>query len=314
MRKGDAPIVAVATHGDAPAATEDDGLALSLLADRHSLRVEAVPWDARSSWDRYAAVLVRSTWDYHRRPDEFLGWATGVEAAGTALWNPAEVVRWNADKTYLRDLEAAGVAVVPTRWMPPESDVSLLDALGDRGWEEVVVKPSVGATAYRTRRLRSADVQRESGSLADIPRDAGALIQPFLPEVCSDGEWSFMYFDDGSGSLEFSHAVVKRPASGDFRVQDAFGGTVERAVPPGDLLRQVDETAATVSRLAPGPLLYARIDGVVSDGMHGAAGTFLLMEAELIEPVLFLARSERAPDRFAEAIARRIGVLDGRRP
>lgn len=301
-------VVAVATHRSAPAATDDDALALSRLATRYPVIVEARPWDADSGWQRYGAILVRSTWDYHTRLDEFLEWAAGVEASGTLLLNPAASISWNADKGYLRELEEAGVTVVPTEWVPRGSPLTLLDVLRERGWEDVVVKPTVSATAYRTRRVSIEDARKDPEILGEILRDAGALVQPFLPQIRSDGEWSFVYFDDGGGSLRFSHAVVKRPEPGDFRVQAQFGGTAEEVTPTADLLRRVDAVAATVCRLAPGPLLYARVDGLESDGRYAPAGSFLLMEVELIEPVLFMAETDRGADRFAEAIARKIGA------
>lgn len=311
MTPGTGGVVAVATHRRAPAATDDDALALSRLATRNPVVVEAVPWDADAGWQRYRAILVRSTWDYHTRLDEFLAWAAGVEASGTLLLNPSAAISWNADKGYLRELENAGVAVVPTAWIPHGSPLTLLDVLRERGWDDVVVKPAVSATAYRTRRVSIEDARTDPEIFGEILRDAGALVQPFLPQIRSDGEWSFVYFDDGRGSLRFSHAVVKRPGPGDFRVQAQFGGTAEEMTPTADLLRRVYAVAATVCRLAPGPLLYARVDGLVSDGRHAPAGSFLLMEVELIEPVLFLAESERAADRFAEAIARKIDAPGG---
>lgn len=304
---GGPPVIAVATHRQAPVATADDALAFSIIAGRSSARIEIIPWDTPSDWGRYAAVIIRSTWDYHRRLDPFLRWAEAVEASGAALWNPARVIRWNADKRYLRELQEAGVAVVPTEWVRRGSRIHLGAMLERRGWKRAVTKPSVGATAYRTGRAGIGDLEEGTMAVAKILEDADALIQPFLPEVCREGEWSFMYFDDGAGSLAFSHAVVKRPRAGDFRVQDEFGGTAEEVVPPSALLRQASQAAGAVARIAPGPLLYARLDGVVSDGTHAPEGTFLLMEAELIEPMLFLAHSARGADLFAQAVARRIG-------
>lgn len=300
-------VIAFATHRAAPRATEDDALALPRLTRRCRATVEAVPWDSPDAdWERYAAVLIRSTWDYHLQRDDFLAWAARVEAGGTALWNPASVVRWNADKRYLCAIEEAGVPVVPTEWIVRADETELGPVLRRRGWTRAVVKPSVGATAYRTYLTEADQPGAQAALLSDVLAQGDALVQPYLPEVARDGEWSLVFFDDGTGALAFSHAVVKRSAAGDFRVQHEFGGTVERMTPSAALLRQTTRAAATVGRLAPGPLLYARLDGVVSDGAHAPAGTFLLMEAELIEPVLFLGHAAGAADRFAEAVARRV--------
>lgn len=309
------PIIALATHQVSPRATEDDELVLSRLAERCRTTVEAVPWDAPdANWRRYSAVLVRSTWNYHLRLEDFLAWTARVEEAGTGLWNPAPVIRWNADKGYLRTLAAAGVPVVPTEWIRRGDETELGPVLRRRGWSRAVVKPSVAATAYRTQVVGAEQPGTHAALLSEVLAQGDALVQPYLSEVARDGEWSLVFFDDGAGALAFSHAVVKRSAAGDFRVQDTFGGTAEGAPPPQDLLRQADAVAAAVGRLAPGPLLYARLDGVVSDGTHASAGTFLLMEAELIEPALFFAHASGAADRFAAAAARRVAVRGGAKP
>ncbi|MFW6202076.1 MAG: ATP-grasp domain-containing protein [Gemmatimonadota bacterium] len=296
--------IAVATHREHPRATGDDRLALSRMAARYGWMVDEVPWDDPTvSWDRYRGVIIRSTWDYHRVPEAFLAWTERVEAAGTPLWNPASVIRWNADKRYLSRLERAGVPIVPTEWVAPGRDVELRRILERRGWTRAVVKPSVGATSYRTERVRATDHEAHARVLATILRDGDAMVQPFLAQICREGEWSFVFFADGEGALTFSHAVMKRPKAGDFRVQHQFGGSVRTAVPPPRLLGQLREIAAVVSATAPGPLLYARLDGVVGDGRYGGEGTFLLMEAELIEPMLFFGYARDSTARFASAVA-----------
>lgn len=300
-------LIALATDGRTTDLAPDDAVALTALANRNLAPVEAVAWDApHVEWSRYHAVLIRSTWDYHLRLDAFLDWAQNVEAAGVALWNPAAVIRWNADKRYLREIERAGVPVVPTRWIHRGTQGEGGSVLRDTGWRRVVVKPSVSATAFRTSVTDARSVDADPELLAGVLAQGDAMLQPFLPEVCETGEWSFMYFATRDGDLGFSHAVLKRPAAGDFRVQDQFGGVAVAARPPDALVHQATEAAAAVARAAPGPLLYARIDGVESGGDHAPPGTFLLMEAELIEPVLFLGAEPDAANRFAAAIARRV--------
>jgi glutathione synthase/RimK-type ligase-like ATP-grasp enzyme len=300
-------MIALATHSGETTPSADEGLILAAL-DYTGIRAEVVPWDVpEASWGRYDAVLIRSTWNYHLRLSEFLAWADRVEAEGATLWNPPSVVRWNADKRYLRELERAGVLTVPTEWIPRGTVGADLGALlRRRGWERAVVKPSVAATAYRTWVVEreGAEVSGNLRLLSGLLADAHALVQPFLEEIDSEGEWSFLFFADEAERLTFSHSVLKRPAAGDFRVQTQFGGTAVPATAPGAVLRQVEEIARVVCRLAPGPLLYARIDGVVSGGVHAPHGSFLLLEAELIEPMLFLEHSDSAAARLAEAIAR----------
>lgn len=304
--------VALATHRAAAAPTADDCLLLEAIERQLGARAVAAPWDGEGvDWTSFDAVLVRSTWNYHLDAAAFVAWTERLTARGVAVWNPPAVVRWNADKGYLRELARHGVPVVPTEWIvrgssrDPASE--LASALSRRGWRRAVVKPSVGVTAFRTWRIDAAETDGSNADhgerLATLLADADALVQPFLDVVRRDGEWSFVYFADGTGPLSFSHAVVKRPARGDFRVQNQYGGSVEARTPPAALLRRVDRTAAAVERLAPGPLLYARLDGVVSDGAHAPGGEFLLMEAELIEPVLYFEHSGGGAGRLADALS-----------
>lgn len=308
---GNPRAIAVATYQDVPEAMPGDRLVIEVLEERYGVTVEAIPWDASDvDWGQYEAVLIRSTWNYHRRPDAFLAWADDVEAAGAVLWNPASVVSWNAKKGYLRDLEQAGLPVVPTAWIPQGSRIDLGTVLRDQRWPRAVVKPSVSATAFRTWISSQEEAEDHQGSLDVLLMEADAMVQPFLSQVQDAGEWSFVFFADHTGMFSFSHAVVKRPVAGDFRVQDEFGGSVAPAVPSPSLLHQVEAIAEAVTRIAPGPLLYARIDGVVSKGSQAAKDTFLLMELELIEPDLFLRYGDHAPERFADAVASHFSTIE----
>jgi glutathione synthase/RimK-type ligase-like ATP-grasp enzyme len=300
--------IALATHAAAPEATPDDCFLIPSLAERLSARVTAVPWDAPDvDWGRFDAVLIRSTWNYHLSLQAFLAWTERVEAAGATLWNPAPVVRWNADKRYLLELEAAGVAVVPTEIIlrggaNDECCARLRAVLQRRGWDCAVVKPTVSATSFRTFMTRAAPTAEQAALLETLLADTDAMVQPCVSEVQREGEWSFMFIVAPGGGLAFSHAVLKRSGRQDFRVQPEFGGTAMPAVPSTAVLGQAVDAVEALCELAPAPPLYARCDGVVSDGTHAPAGTLLLMEAELIEPVLFLGDAPGAADRFAEGL------------
>jgi glutathione synthase/RimK-type ligase-like ATP-grasp enzyme len=284
------PAVALATCARFPDLTPDDHLLLEALAAA-GVAAEPAVWDAPGiQWNRYAAVVIRSCWDYHLRVMEFLAWVEQVERAGITLWNPAAVLRWNADKTYLRDLGADGVAVVPTHWVDPGDPTPLATVMEERGWGDVVVKPSVSASAYQTRRLDHAAAATEEPWFRSLAAGGRVLVQPFLPEIESAGEWSLIFI-----AGRFSHAALKRPASGDFRVQVELGGSHQPAFPG----REIIESAACTLELTPAPCLYARVDGCVVDGR------FLLMELELLEPVLFLAQEPDAAGRLAAEIAGR---------
>jgi glutathione synthase/RimK-type ligase-like ATP-grasp enzyme len=232
-------------------------------------------------------VVVRSCWDYHLQPENFLHWIANLEALNVPLFNSADVIRWNANKTYLRDLEAKGIAVVPTLWPEHGERVSLDDALREMAWLKAVVKPRISATAYRTQLVTSENASSAQALFDDLRQGPGVMVQKFMDGIATDGEWSLMFF-----AGVFNHAVVKRPKPGDFRVQNDFGGTAQPADPPVHVL-----AAATKAVEAVPTTLYARVDGVVDEGQ------FRLMELELIEPALFLAEHHAAPNRFAESIA-----------
>jgi glutathione synthase/RimK-type ligase-like ATP-grasp enzyme len=283
------PRVALTTHAGVPRLTEDDGLLLEELR-RRGVEARPVLWDdAAVRWETYDRVVIRSCWDYHRRLPEFFAWLERLEGQGVPLWNPAPLVRWNARKTYLRELEGAGARIVPTAWLARGASSDLAELLAERGWVEAVIKPAVSASAFRTwrvsaRQAAGAEVRRVFG---DLLAEGDVLVQRFLPEIERSGEWSLVFLGGG-----FSHAVLKRPAEGDFRVQMEFGGRVAPESPPASVVSQAREVAA----LIPGPWAYARIDGVA------AGEAFTLMEVELIEPYLFLSEHARAAARLADAI------------
>jgi hypothetical protein len=279
--------VALVTCRSLPGLTDDDLLLPPALAARGAL-AEPVVWDDPSvDWPGFDRVVLRSVWDYHLRPDEFAAWLAARGHDGGALRNPATLVRWNLHKSYLRTLAEAGVATVETEWLARGSSRALPELMDARGWEDVVVKPAVSASAHRTCRVARADARARQADVDAILAAGDALVQPFASEVTREGEWSLLFFGGA-----FSHAVRKRPAASDFRVQEEFGGRADTADPGAGLVAQ----AAAALSAAPGRAAYARVDGIVRDGV------FVLMELELIEPVLYLARHEDAPARLAAAI------------
>ena len=281
-------LVFCATCESIPNLTADDQ---ALIAPLAKLGIEARPaiWsDAKVNWAEAQAVILRSTWDYHLRLEEFLAWMTSLEETGARVFNPPTMLCWNADKIYLRDLERKGVAIVPTLW--PEKGFQLQQELRKYSRTKAVIKPRVSATAYRTV-LTSAGETNEAQALADdLLRGPGVMVQEYMNEVSTRGEWSLIFF-----SGEFSHAVLKIPKAGDFRVQHDFGGAERTAKAPDAVIQAASRAIAALENVP----LYARVDGVES------GGEFLLMELELIEPALFLRLGEGAAERFATAIAAR---------
>jgi glutathione synthase/RimK-type ligase-like ATP-grasp enzyme len=279
-------LVLCATCESIPNLTEDDQVLIAPLAMRG---IEARPamWsDPLVRWGEAEAVVIRSCWDYHRRLEEFLRWVASLEKAGVRVWNPPAMLRWNADKIYLRDLERRGVPIVPTLW--PEPGFRLQQELRDRAWKKAVVKPRVSATAYRTILTTADETDNAQALVDDLLCGPGVMVQEFMEGVNTFGEWSLIFF-----SGEFSHAVIKTPKAGDFRVQHDFGGSEQIAEAPDSVIEAATRAVAALETVP----LYARVDGVEN------GGRFLLMELELIEPALFLKLSEGGVERFADSIA-----------
>jgi glutathione synthase/RimK-type ligase-like ATP-grasp enzyme len=267
------------------------------------IELDHLVWsDPDAAWDRYDLVVVRSTWDYLDHLEDYLAWLAAMDGLGT-LHNPGRVIAWNLDKSYLLELSAAGVPVIPTRLCAEHADVT--DALDGRTGE-VVVKPAVSAGSKLTGRFAPDD--EAAGVLAGriLATGTAVLVQPAVASVAERGEVSTLVF---GGSV--SHTVRKGPllALGG----GLLGGTyVERIAPevltPGGrdlVVRAVDAVDRLVARRfgTTQPLLYARIDVVTLDD-----GTDVVLEVELAEPSFFLGADLDAARRFAAEVVRRAAV------
>jgi hypothetical protein len=279
--------IALVTYRDLPQLTPEDQLVCSFLRTL-GVQAHAVIWDDPDvAWDSYQAVVVRSCWDYHVHPSRFITWLTHLEHLEVPLWNPAPILRWNMHKTYLRDLQTQAVAVPPTCWLERGCNAELATILADQGWKEAVIKPAISATAYNTWRTTREQGSQDQSRFAASLQHADILVQQFMDPIVTDGEWSFAFFQK-----QYSHAVLKKAKSGDFRVQDDFGGTIEVLSPGMALIEQAQQIINCIND----PLLFARVDGIERDGQ------LVLMELELIEPFLFLQSDPHAVERFAHAI------------
>ena len=286
--------IAFVTHDARPEPTEDDRLLADALSARGAT-VVGVPWsDASVEWTAYDAVVVRSCWDYFHRADEFHVWLDRLERDRARVHNDVRTLRWNADKSYLRELHARGVPIIPTRWLRHGGASSLRELRRDTGWSELVVKPTVSGGAHRTWRAEPGDEASDDARLATMIGEGAVMVQPLVDEIEREGEWSLLFFGGG-----YSHAVLKRPRSGDFRVQREHGGSLAPAEPSPDVLAAAKRVLAALP-FDGEPPLYARVDGCVVDG------ELLLMELELLEPELFLRCSPHAPGRLADALLARL--------
>lgn len=260
-----------------------------LLGCFEALGIEAQPavWDDPAvEWRRFDRVVVRATWDYFEKAAAFFAWLDRMELLKVAVYNPVPLLRWNADKRYLRDLAGRGVRIVHTELLEAPCDLRAL--LETNRWSRAVMKPSISGNAHRTWVISPDDAAARQGDLEETLRGCAVLVQPFMPEIVDEGEWSLFFFGGA-----YSHAILKKPAEGDFRSQPTFGGSFRAVEPPPPMMRAAETVLASLP-LAP---LYARIDGL------RRGDDFLVMEVELIEPYLFFSADPHAMDRYVRAVA-----------
>jgi len=282
------PPVAFLTLEDRTGFVIDDAIAIEELA-RRGVAVEEVPWTRPGvDWRAYSAIVVRTPWDYQHDLPAFLALLARIEALGVPLANPAALVRWNAHKSYLRDLSDRGVPIVPTRWGRGMTAPALRALPAGLGVSECVLKPVVGANADDTFRVTAALDDAAAADIAARFQSREWMAQPFVAAVVAEGEHSLFYF---GGRL--SHAVTKRPKAGDFRVQEEHGGLI-LALEPDEPMRAAGQRV--MDALEPAPL-QARVDLVRLSG-----GTLALMELEAIEPSLYFRMHPDAPAHFADAL------------
>jgi glutathione synthase/RimK-type ligase-like ATP-grasp enzyme len=269
-----------------PASDGDASLLVDALADAGVDAIE-VAWDEPIDWSSFRLVLLRTPWDYVERANAFLAWVDSV-AAVARLRNPAPVVRWNAHKRYLFDLENAGVPIVPTRQVAQFCPWQFQRAVLRRFDGDVVIKPAVSIGARATE-LLPADSIEAAAHLETLALLGDVLVQPVVDSVTTSGEVSMMFL-----AGEYSHAVRKVPAAGDFRVHQEYGGALHDHAPTDAEMG----VALAALEVVEQDLLYARVDLVaLADGPA-------VMELELIDPELFLRRSEGAVERYASLIVR----------
>jgi hypothetical protein len=280
--------VSLVTCAELPDLDPDDQLVLEPLAAL-GVAVDAAIWDdAGVDWASYDLVVLRSTWDYAGRRDEFVSWASRVPR----LANPADVVAWSTDKRYLGELASAGVPVVPTRWVGP-ADVWTLPVEGE--W---VIKPAVGAGSRDTGRYDATNASHRELAVSHVARLQAAsrlvMVQPYLRAVDSYGETALLFVGG-----EYSHAIRKGPMlqGPDVGVEGLYKQEEITSREPSATELAIAEKALAAVPGGSHRLLYARADLI-----PGVDGEPLLVELELAEPSLFMATAGGAARRLARAI------------
>ncbi|MBU2456064.1 MAG: hypothetical protein KJ668_22365, partial [Proteobacteria bacterium] len=231
---------------------------------------------------------IRSTWDYQAQVQAYLRALEAIDRSSARLENNFELVRWNIDKSYLKDLEQKGIKIVPTLWEKNLGQKKILSFFKKLETSRLVIKPTISAGAHHTFQV-SADDHEIMSRIETVSRNRAFMIQPFMNNITLEGEFSVLYFGG-----EYSHTILKKPKTDDFRVQEEYGGVNRLVKPEQKLLSRTDQIMAALD-ISP---LYARVD------MVRQKDDFYLMELELIEPALYLNLDSESPDRFAAAWGR----------
>ena len=282
--------IALLTCERLPDLNPADRALIPLFAEKDIVAVPVVWNDPNIRWQDFSALIVRTTWDYYKQADAFRAWLDAMERLGVPVFNPVSVVRDNMHKFYLKRFQDKGVTIIPTLFSAAAAPLAF-DTLHARGWDKVVIKPAVSAGSFLTDTYELHALTRDR--FQEIVSQGDWLIQPYLPEIATAGELSVIFFNGA-----FSHAVLKKPKDGDFRVQKQYGGQYQRVDPAPELLAVAQRIATLENNL-----LYARVDGLM------IGGTFHLMELELIEPDLYFEFGAEISERFVDCVMQKLSAL-----
>jgi len=260
---------------------DEDGLLLDFLKQK-GLDIYREVWtDGSVDWSSYDVAILKSPWDYIDRIDDFYNWLDRLESYNVRLLNPYKTVRWNSNKHYIGEMAEAGFPVIPAAFIEKGADADISPYFKLFGTDKLIVKPCVSGGSKNT------FIATDNIDIQALVNEETFMVQPFMEEIQSAGEWSFLFFGG-----HFSHCLTKKPVNGDFRVQLQFGGQVAVQEPPAEHLQVA---TSFVEKYAQG-CLYARVDGIVKDEQ------FLLMELELIEPLLFLFTHKEGYSNYYNAL------------
>ena len=251
--------------------------------------VSFIPWDLSDvNWDEYDIVLIRSTWDYQSRIQEFLKVLESIDKSKSLLLNPLPIIHQNIEKTYLIELEAKGIDTIPSIFQKKFNTEKVMQSFSDFNCDKIIIKPVVGANADNIILGSKFEIKSQLHEIKSVYSELPYIIQPFLNSVLKEGEFSLMYFNN-----KYSHAISKIPKEGDFRVQEEHGGKINiiKKVP-----KEIQNLADKVIKILPKNCFYSRIDILL---MHGKPK---VIEVELIEPSLYFNLDPESSKMFAHEL------------
>lgn len=256
--------------------------------ESQGLKVDITYWDNPSyEWQQTKSVLFRTVWDYFERFDEFWDWLEQVKTK-TRLINSYELIKWNIDKHYLRDLKNNDIQVVPTYFADKGNNISLQEIANLNDWKHIVIKPAISASAFNTYKITNDEIEQKEQLFHELLQTHDMLVQPFFPTISELGEASLMVFGG-----KFTHAILKKAKAGDFRVQDDFGGTVHDYNPTQEEIKFAEKVFQSCTSLP----IYGRVDIVWDSNKH-----IYLSELEIIEPELWIRNRPESANKIAEAV------------
>ncbi|VEP17853.1 Glutathione synthase/RimK-type ligase, ATP-grasp superfamily [Hyella patelloides LEGE 07179] len=273
----------------------EESLIISRLLEK-GIKCRRIEWDnPQFDWEKCKLALFRTTWDYFEKLPKFLDWLNKTSEKIDFI-NSRETILWNLNKKYLSDLKNKGISIVPTFFFPKGESVSPQKLFSTVDSEEIVIKPVVSGTAKDTYRLNSNNISALMPTLVDLFREQEMMLQPFQESILNDGEISLIVIGG-----KCTHAIKKTPKSGDFRVQDDYGGTVSTYFPSDEERRFAEEAINNCGY----SVLYGRVDVVRSN-----QGKLAIMELELIEPELFFRFHTPSARELADLIANRLEKIE----
>ena len=252
------------------------------------LKVDITYWDNPSyEWQQTKSVLFRTVWDYFERFDEFWEWLEQVKTK-TRLINSYELIKWNIDKHYLRDLKNNDIQVVPTYFVDKGNNISLKEIAYLKDWKHIVIKPAISASAFNTYKITNDEIEQKEQLFHELLQTHDMLVQPFFQTISELGEASLMVFGG-----KFTHAILKKAKTGDFRVQDDFGGTVHDYKPTEEEIKFAEKVFQSCISMP----IYGRVDIVWDSNKH-----IYLSELEIIEPELWIRNRPESAKKIADAV------------
>ena len=261
---------------------------LKASLEAQGLKVDITFWDNPFyEWQETKSVLFRTVWDYFERFDEFWEWLEQVKTK-TRLINSYELIEWNIDKHYLRDLKNNGIQVVPTYFADRGNNIGLKEIAKLNDWKHIVIKPAISASAFNTYKITNDEIEQNEQLFHELLQTHDMLVQPFFSTISELGEASLMVFGG-----KFTHAILKKAKAGDFRVQDDFGGTVYDYNPTQEEIKFAEKVFQSCTSLP----IYGRVDIVWDSNKH-----IYLSELEIIEPELWIRNRPESANKIAEAV------------